>query len=332
VLRYVLRNFAVWSHVPVQEELFPRPPDAMQLDHNMIEIEVSETTGDRGRDLQTIREDIYENAAFNANLEKIITNTIEMAQPEANRTWAPVWIRIKELVFEASINETRRKNRERNAELADKKARRNGLKEHIDKGTATPQQTQEYIELTEEINTAATRTPLSEKLEEVAYTMGKQHDTGSAAFHRRYSSKGAHTWVDSIRQTDWSDLSNPIFSGRVLTDPKSVCAEIKEYWAKLYARKPTEPQASRKCLSYLRDGNRVLPPTAAECGAPVGRKQVREVCNHLPTGKSAGPDRIREIEASWPDSTPRMVNAMGPVVGSAGIAGFRRASKLWIGR
>eukprot|EP00966_Prymnesium_polylepis_P192913 4471295-Prymnesium_polylepis.1 len=37
-------------------------------------------------------------------------------------------------------------------------------------------------------------------------------------------------------------------------------------------------QASEKCLSYLRDGNRVLPPspTAAECGAPVGRKQVRE--------------------------------------------------------
>ena len=153
------RDGLTWSHVPVQEELFPRPRDAMQLDHNMIEIEVSETTGDRGRDLQTIREDIYENAAFNANLEKIITNTIEMAQPEDNRTWAPVWIRIKELVFEASINETRRKNRERNAELADKKARRNGLKEHIDKGTATPQQTQEYIELTEEINRAATRTP-----------------------------------------------------------------------------------------------------------------------------------------------------------------------------
>ena len=33
------------------------------------------------RDLQAIREDIYENAAFNANLEKIITNTIEIAQP-----------------------------------------------------------------------------------------------------------------------------------------------------------------------------------------------------------------------------------------------------------
>eukprot|EP00966_Prymnesium_polylepis_P024277 559069-Prymnesium_polylepis.1 len=133
----------------------------------MIEIEVSETTGDRGRYFQTIREDRYESAAFNAKLEEMITNTIETAQPEDNRTWAPVWIIIKELVFEATINETRRKNRERNAELAGKKARRNGLKENIDKGTATPQQTQEYIELTEEINTAATRTPLSEKLEEI---------------------------------------------------------------------------------------------------------------------------------------------------------------------
>jgi hypothetical protein len=84
--------------------------------------------------------------------------------------------------------------------------------------------------------------------------MGKQHGTGSAAFHRRYSSKGAHTWVDSIRQTDWSNLTNPIFGGRILTDPKSVCAEIKKYWAELDARKPTEPQASEKCLSYLREG------------------------------------------------------------------------------
>eukprot|EP00966_Prymnesium_polylepis_P223046 5159395-Prymnesium_polylepis.1 len=45
-----------------------------------------------------------------------------MARPEETRTWAPTWVRIKELVFEASINETRRKNRKRNAELADKKS------------------------------------------------------------------------------------------------------------------------------------------------------------------------------------------------------------------
>ena len=86
-----------------------------------------------------------------------------MTKPEENQTWAPVWIRIKELIFEASINVTRRKNRERNAELEGKKARRNGLKDHIDKGTATPRQTQEYIELTEEINTAATRIRRSAK-------------------------------------------------------------------------------------------------------------------------------------------------------------------------
>eukprot|EP00966_Prymnesium_polylepis_P273065 6308303-Prymnesium_polylepis.1 len=33
------RDGLTWTHVPVQEELFPRPRDAMQLDQNMIEIE-----------------------------------------------------------------------------------------------------------------------------------------------------------------------------------------------------------------------------------------------------------------------------------------------------
>ena len=47
-----------------------------------------------------------------------------------------------------------------------------------------------------------------------------------------------------------------------------------------------------RCLHALRTGDRVLPPTAKECGAPITKAELALVINKLPTGKSPGPDRL----------------------------------------
>ena len=46
------------------------------------------------------------------------------------------------------------------------------------------------------------------------------------------------------------------------------------------------------CLDTLRNGKKVLPPTAAKCGASVNADELRDTMDLLPTGKSAGPDAI----------------------------------------
>jgi hypothetical protein len=57
-------------------------------------------------------------------------------------------------------------------------------------------------------------------------------------------------------------------------------------------RPGTLPAKAEACLKTLHTGNRVLPPSAAKCGAAVTHQDVSRTCNTLPTGKSPGPDRI----------------------------------------
>eukprot|EP00966_Prymnesium_polylepis_P119385 2758895-Prymnesium_polylepis.1 len=58
-------------------------------------------------------------------------------------------------------------------------------------------------------------------LESIAYSMEKQHDVGSAAFYRPFTSKGPATWEDAVQEADWTDLNNPTLSGRIIKDAKA---------------------------------------------------------------------------------------------------------------
>eukprot|EP00966_Prymnesium_polylepis_P078311 1815676-Prymnesium_polylepis.1 len=71
-----------------------------------------------------------------------------------------------------------------------------------------------------------------DSLEEIAYNMGKKHDTGSAAFYRTYTSRGPATWVNEVKEADWSDLNNPTFTGRISRSAAAVGKEISKYWQK----------------------------------------------------------------------------------------------------
>jgi hypothetical protein len=87
--------------------------------------------------------------------------------------------------------------------------------------------------------------------------------------------------------------SNPIRDGTSCEDPAKIAEASTPYWSSLFTRKATLPAKAEACLKTLRTGNRVLPPSAAKCGAAVTHQDVSRTCNTLPTGKSPGPvDRI----------------------------------------
>ena len=290
------RNALTWSHVPVADDLFPRKEGALQLDHDMIEITVCEITQKRGKDIQSIDESIYEDLKFTTSLRSTIAFCIEVNTPDSpDGSWKHTWSKVKQLVSNLSIQETQKKRRQKNATLKPKIQRRDTLKQAVESGSADAAQMAEYAELSREIHAANSPTSLHDNLEEIAYSMGKKHDTGSAAFYRQYNSKGAATWVAETKEADWTNLNSPTFSGRTITDPKEVGNHISKYWKALFARQPTLPgfeAAREECLTSLRQGNRVLHPTDERCGAPITIEEVLEICNSLPTGKSAGPDRI----------------------------------------
>ena len=129
-------------------------------------------------------------------------------------------------------------------------------------------------------------------MEEIAHNMGKRHDVGTAAFYRPWKPKGAAQWVERIFKADWTDTQNPRRTGGHEEDPKKVVAEVTNYWKSLFTRKATDPDAHQRCLDTLKTGNRVQPPTAEKCDADITTPEIIQVCDTLPLGKSAGPDRI----------------------------------------
>ena len=55
-----------WEHVRLTHDFFGRPANALELDHEPIQIRTTTITEKRGQDLQTISEDIYARASNEA--------------------------------------------------------------------------------------------------------------------------------------------------------------------------------------------------------------------------------------------------------------------------
>ena len=93
--------------------------------------------------------------------------------------------------------------------------------------------------------------------------------------------RGARETVPSIRKADWSNPSARTFIGRIATTTEDILHQFTLYYTALFARKEPEPTAKAACLRTLREGNRVLPPTAAACDADITADEVLAVLKHL---------------------------------------------------
>ena len=130
-----------------------------------------------------------------------------------------------------------------------------------------------------------------------------------------------------LMRADWTDPSNPRDANGHVTDASQIAAAFTEYYKPLYAKKKTTPASMNAALRALRKGRRVLPPTAAKCDAPIAAEDVERICNHLPLGKSPGPDRLHLTEQVSAKDRDRFENliAMHPDGSHALAPAFTRA-------
>ena len=273
--------------------LFPRNPLASELDHLPIEIRISSTQEQRGKDLQSIKEAVYDIPEFNDEIARTIGEIITRRKPEENEDWGHTWHEIKTKIRDMSLEKSadlRFKHTEKtlaNIRLRDR------LKQDIDRGNATNATITQYTEICKTITSETQQTKAAmTTFEEVAYDMGKKHDTGSASFFRPFTPKGAAQWIEKIFNADWTNPSNPIRSGGFATAASSIAAAVTPYYKHLFAPKTIDPVAAEECWKALRTGNKVHPPTATRCSEPIDQKEATKTCNILPTGKAPGPDRI----------------------------------------
>ena len=284
-------NGLIWQHEPLDDPFLDTRKK--ELDHCTIAISIDEARGKRGNDIATINEAIYDNATFLKSIHDHIEFTIRVKKPQASHTWGETWTQIKENVLEMSKKETKRKAYKDNIETKRLKKKRDALKTAIDSGKANASEIAEYIRLAPEISKSIREEKaLYETIEDVAYSTGKKHDVGSAAMYRPYKPKGSAQWINETAEADWTDISKPTFNGQKCTDASQQAHAATPYWKTLFTKRAASKESAKTCLRLLTKGKTVLPPSAKKCGALITTEEVRDICNTLPTGKSAGPDRL----------------------------------------
>ena len=182
-----------------------------------------------------------------------------------------------------SIAQSRKLKRKQSRRQKELKHRIQSLKGNIDSGQASPGEHRQYLELQAEADTLQRDTFFQNIPEDFALRQGAKHDTGSAAFFRPWKPRDSYHWVDFIFNATWTDPNTPVRDGTSTTDPSQIPLAITPYYESLYSHKASDPVAAQICLDTMRSGNRVLPPTAAKCGAPISRNELEDIMNLLPT-------------------------------------------------
>ena len=278
----------LWEHKPIAVELFPRPPGAVILDHEPAQIVLQQVNHKRGKAISFVNENIYDDASFISQLGSMIKTSLQNHQGD----WSHTWVKIKDQAHNMSIAQTRTLKRHKTKEEKELILRIKTAKSNIDQGEASPAEMRQYIEMQSQLSTMSKERYFQRPPEDIAFTKGKHHDNGSAAFFRPWKPRDSYHWIESIFNADWSDPGNPTRDHTTTNEPSKIPEAITPYYASLYSHKQIDSAAKDICIDTLRAGNRVLPPTAAKCGAPITAPELEDTMNLLPTGKAAGPDGL----------------------------------------
>ena len=278
-----------WSHSHC-DDFFPHPKSRVEYDHIAIHIRTRTFTTEKGNDLNYINEAVFTSPLFLSRVQAMISSTLaspERPSEDIRETWEEIKTRARKMCFSESL----RLKYVQSQELKIKKRLLRTLR--LRASTGDPSSIAQADDLQTDIQTSSRKErTLHDTLEKEAYSAGKHHDVCSAEFFRRWDPSKASLAPSKIKEADWSDPSNPIFSGASLTDQKEVLAGFTSFYTSLFEKKDSCPTASAKCRAHLKTGRRVLPPTAAICDAPITLGEIRTILESLSSGKSPGPDRL----------------------------------------
>ena len=269
------------------------------IDHDALQATLTVPSGTRGRDLRRIDEAVFDDAHFNARVAAAINSSpasrlIDSAAANAaGTTIGAEWISLKERIVQLADEATDARKRALSHEAEQRDARIETLQHALSSGDASEHDIADLAALRiERLTQRREARSLFMETEEFAVKHGASHDTGRAAFYRQWTPRNAAQWVDGVMRADWTDPSKPVDRTTPATHKRDVADAFADYYKHLFAEKTPNLAALRDALDALASGNKVLPPTAARCAAAIDNAETEATCEHLPTGKSPGPDRL----------------------------------------
>ena len=268
--------------------------------HDMVSIKMCIIQDERGKDLQTINETIFEDSDFNRKLANAIKAIVLERNPATNGNWRDTWEEIKVMARDMCLEQTVALRKQQKIEATTAQTLLRYAEANIKAGLGTSKDYTDRDELRKKVRSEFhTRRSLHDMLEKEAYETGQKHDVNTAAFHRAWTPKNGAQWVHEAIRRDWSDPSKP----QPLPPPgphkeakaEKIAEAFTDYYKSLFKKPPSSQQvddAKRVALEALEEGGTVTEPTAERCGLPIALEEVRLTMTYLPDRKSPGPDRL----------------------------------------
>jgi len=288
-------NDLLWTHSTNHTFLPPRQTLPGPPDHIGLELTLEIAQGQPGRDLPRINPSIYTDPTTHHLVEECLTRHFD-PDGATPADMCSAWSECKAEIRTISLQRTKELRLRDTEKATFLKQLITQTRKNIESGTASAGEDQLLAAKLKELkDLAPPERTLNQTLENVAYSKGQLHDSGSAAMYRRLHTRSSDQWVNAVMRAKWDDPSSPTeVSATPTSDADKIADGFVAYYEALFARKDPEPAALNKCMDALKAPHhrQVLPPTAAACGADVTPAEVLEHCASLPTSKSPGPDRL----------------------------------------
>ena len=238
-----------WDHVTCEDYLrVGDQRNRKELDHRTISVKSKSIKPKRGNDIQKIDEKIFDDPTFNLKVLNTIIAAAQTVDPTRVNPWLPVWEALKQKLKRMCVTQTRMRKYVQDGYIEIKRKELAAVRNRFTRGVTTDADVQLEKELWAEIRKKSKEDyTLHQTLEREAYDMGKSHDSCTAEFYRPWHETHAAQHIESMKRADWTNPSEPIFTGTIATDQKEVLSELTKYYTSLFKKKQISQEAMEAC-------------------------------------------------------------------------------------
>ena len=295
----------LWS-LEVEEDFVWSSKPAENSDHFAITATIETPTGEMGRDRKMPREDLLLEEKVQEQVIRKLHQAYEQGGTEIKK-----WQRAHNEIRSYLINETSKRRAKEKRELRQKLKLAACMRQLMNEKGPTPTGTQALKKVQAQIYEL--RNPKTTYNTGAAQDirMFEQSDNCTRRFFSTYKATSKQNWINEMKTTLWQEDVTPIFTGKTRT-VGDVPNALKDYYTMLYDTKTTSDAQMKKAWKLLRK-KQLLPDTKAALETDYTVKEIQAVMEHLPLGKSAGPNRVpnavyRYLSAAFAPKFLKMIN------------------------
>jgi len=186
------------THDGLLNAFFPSLQESGMPDHIAVTIQARTTSGERGRDVTSVSEAIYEDPRVQGAVEQILKKYWELKQQQ--RTPEEAWDQVKSELSQLATVETIDMREAQKLSSGSKEKQRRAAEKAVNKGQySTVEEYQAYKKIVEEEREIMKKLRTQEsRLEFQHFNMHHMYTAGTGAFYRRISPAHASQWIAKV--------------------------------------------------------------------------------------------------------------------------------------